>query len=64
MAEANNFESVESFQQGEDELEQLNSPADYNWRCPCTGMPCHNDRFDRIQELILHMQREHALSIV
>ena len=49
MAEANNFESVESFQQGEDELEQLNSPADYNWRCPCTGMPCHNVRFDRIQ---------------
>ena len=64
MQGSGNVVSDERVQHDEDELEQLNSPDDYQWRCPCMGMPCHNERFDRIQELILHMQREHALSIV
>ena len=47
-----------------DEMEDLNSPADYQWRCPCIGMPCDTVRFGRIQDLVLHMEREHYLSIV
>ena len=55
-------------QQGDDQydpdLEDLNSPEDYDWRCPCTGMPCHDVRFDRIQDLISHMLAEHGLAIL
>ena len=45
-------------------MDDLNSPADYQWRCPCIGMPCDTVRFDRIQDLILHMETEHYLSVV
>ena len=44
-------------------LEELNSPADYHWRCPCMDMPCHAATFARIQDLIAHMRAEHGLTI-
>jgi len=45
-------------------LMDLNSPADYSWRCPCTEMECHHSAFDTIQDLILHMRSSHGISIV
>ena len=44
-------------------LKELNSPADYQWRCPCMGMPCHETTFATIQGLIAHMRAEHGLTI-
>ena len=47
-----------------DVMEHLNSPPDYQWRCPCIGMPCDAALFDRIQDLVAHMEAAHGLSIV
>ena len=44
-------------------LRDLNSP-DYEWRCPCCGLPCDQDFFETIQDLVLHMRAAHGLSIV
>ena len=43
--------------------DDLNDPS-YQWRCPCMDMECHHGTFPRIQDLLVHMEEEHALSIV
>ena len=45
-------------------LMDLNSPADYHWRCCCTGLDCHESEYATIQDLILHMRSSHGISIV